>query len=34
MEFEGIILSEKDHTEKDKYYLISLIYVKSKNIPN
>ena len=27
MDLETIILSEFSHTEKDKYYMISLIYV-------
>ena len=30
IDLEGIMLSEISHTEKDKYYMISLICVASK----
>ena len=38
MDFEGVKLSEVNNTEKDKYHIISLIYViiktkQSKNQP-
>ena len=32
MGLEGIMLSETSHTERDKYCMISLIYVESKKI--
>ena len=30
MDLEGIMLSEINQTEKDKYHMISLIYLKAK----